>query len=251
MIVLEAQHLEKSFFSHKKGKTVHAVSDVSFSLEQGEFLGVVGPSGCGKSTLAKIVCGLQPADSGELRILDQVICYPYPKETYRSMQMVFQMPQESFDPRVRVGRNITDIQMNFGVPKNEAEKNTYRLLDRVGLSSEYYNKRSKEMSGGECQRAALARTLAVSPRILICDEITSALDVSVQAQILELLKELKSEFNLSALFISHDIALVQGLCDNMMVMQEGKVVEYGRSSDIIRAPSHPFTSVLLDAVLEV
>lgn len=251
MELLNARHLEKSYSSHRGEHTVRAVSGVSFSLGEGEFLGLVGPSGCGKSTLAKMLCGLEPADGGEIRLMGQVITCPYPKSVYRSMQMVFQMPQESFDPRVRVGKNITDIQVNFGASKREAEENTRRLLERVGLSGEYYDKRVRQMSGGECQRAALARSLAVSPKILICDEITSALDVSVQAQILELLKELQSEFHLSALFISHDIALVRGLCDTMMVMREGRVVEYGNSAELIRAPSHPFTRLLLDSVMEI
>ncbi|WP_312038958.1 ABC transporter ATP-binding protein [Desulfosporosinus shakirovi] len=205
MKVLEVTALKKSFYAGEEGRYIHAVDNVSFFLEPGEFLGLVGESGCGKSTLARIVTGLLHPDHGNVVLAgDELRQTPFPKAVYKQMQMVFQNPQDSFDPRRTIGCSIIDIQRNFGVKRAEAQQKMYGLLDRVGLKSTLADRLPLEISGGECQRAAIARAISVSPQIIICDEITSALDVSVQAQILELLEDLRDEMQLSLLFISHD-----------------------------------------------
>lgn len=249
--VLRVEDLDKSFFSSEKGETVHAVDHVSFSLHEGEFLGLVGESGCGKSTIAKLVMGMLPPDEGSVAICGSPMEYPYPREVYKSIQMIFQMPKESFNPRWTMGRNLIQTQKNFGVEKAQAEKVAYRFLELVGLESEFFHKYPRQMSGGECQRAAIARALCASPTVLICDEITSSLDVSVQAQIIELLISIRKEMNLSVLFISHDLALVSGLCDNVLVMNHGKLVESGSIRDVLQNPREAYTKHLMGSILEI
>lgn len=251
MNLIEAKGLDICFFSSKKGKVVHAVDHVSFHIEEGEFLGLVGESGCGKSTIAKLLMGLLKPDAGQIWLKDKEIRYPYSRETYRTLQMIFQMPQDSFDPRRTIGRCIADIQVNFGMHRAEAAKKTIHYLEKVGLEERYAGKYPHQLSGGECQRAAIARAIAVKPEIIVCDEITSALDVSVQAQIIELLQELKKERKISLLFISHDLALVQGLCDRIMVMHNGVIVEEGMAGQVLKTPRHEYTRLLLSSVLEV
>lgn len=251
MNAVEVENLKVSFYSPKSNSFVHAVDDVSFTLGENEFLGLVGESGCGKSTIARMLMGLQIPDGGTIRIKGKEIKPPYPHSMYKQVQMIYQMPQDSFDPRRKVGTCITEIQSNFGVNKREARDFTMHLLTRVGLTEEYYNKYPHEMSGGECQRAAIARSLSLKPDILICDEPTSALDVSVQAQVVELLAQLRKEMKLGVLFISHDLALVQGLCDSVMVMYQGKIVERGSAKEITQNPREDYTRKLLSSVLLV
>ena len=246
---LEVRNLNKTFYS--AGKEQHVVRDVSFALEKGEFLGLVGESGCGKSTIAKLLVGLIRPDSGQIFLDGEELRCPYPKAVYRKIQMVFQMPRESLDPRVRIGKCLKGILTNFGASRAEAESSAVDLLERVGLDKSYMDKLPGEMSGGECQRAAIARALAARPEILICDEVTSALDVSVQAQITDLLLSLKEEGKVSMLFISHDLALVQGICDNLLVMRGGAFEETGSCREILSAPSSAYTQMLIDSVFEV
>lgn len=250
-ILLKVENLDVSFFSGRTGKFVHAVNDVSFDLHEGEFLGLVGESGCGKSTIAKMVVGLVKPDGGKITLNEKEIRYPYQREVYRTLQMIYQMPQDSFDPRRKIGNCIVEIQTAFGKSREEAKKKTLELLHRVGLTDEYFDKYPHEMSGGECQRAAIARSLSLDPKIIICDEITSALDVSVQAQVVELLLSLKKELNISLIFISHDLALVQGLCDHVMVMYSGQIVERGETDAIMHHPQKEYTKLLINSVLEI
>lgn len=250
-VLLQADHLEKAFYSAKTGGVVRAVDDVSFTLEQGEFLGLVGESGCGKSTLAKILTGMIPADAGSVAICGREVTVPFPQEIYRNIQMIFQMPRESFNPRWTIGRTIVQTQKNFGADEKAARARAQQCLAMVGLEPEFYSKYPRQMSGGECQRAAIARALSISPPLVICDEITSSLDVSVQAQIVELLQTLRKEIDLSILFISHDLALVSGLCDRVMVMNTGKLVETGPTAKIVNQPKEDYTRRLLASVLEL
>ena len=249
-IILKADHLKKVFISGKKSMT--AVDDVSFELERGECLGIVGESGSGKSTIAKMITHLESITEGQVFLKGKDITHARGKdlrETYQNIQIVFQMPMESFDPRCTLGDGIGESLRNMGINRTETRTRVENLLERCGLSKEYADRYPHQVSGGQCQRAAIARALAVSPEILICDEATSALDVTVQKQILELLIELKEKENLSFILICHDLALVQAFCDKVLVLYHGKTVEYGAPDDIINHPKMDYTKKLIDSVL--
>ena len=249
-IILKADHLKKVFISGKKSIT--AVDDVSFELERGECLGIVGESGSGKSTIAKMITHLESITEGQVFLKGKDITHARGKdlrETYQNIQMVFQMPMESFDPRCTLGDGIGESLRNMGINRTETRTRVENLLERCGLSKEYADRYPHQVSGGQCQRAAIARALAVSPEILICDEATSALDVTVQKQILELLIELKEKENLSFILICHDLALVQAFCDKVLVLYHGKTVEYGTPDDIINHPKMDYTKKLVESVL--
>lgn len=248
--ILQAQHLKKVFVTGKKSFT--AVDDVSFSLEKGECLGIVGESGSGKSTIAKLLTHLLNITEGKVFLNGKDITDVKGRElreTYKAMQMVFQMPAESFDPRRTLGDGVGESLRNMGMSKAQARKKTEALLQRCGLTPEFADRYPHQVSGGQCQRAAIARALAVEPSILICDEATSALDVTVQKQILELLTELKEKEKLSFLLICHDLALVQAFCEKVLVLSQGKVVEYGTPDEIINHPQMEYTKKLIDSVL--
>lgn len=248
--ILQAQHLKKVFVTGKKSFT--AVDDVSFSLEKGECLGIVGESGSGKSTIAKLLTHLLSITEGKVFLNGKDITDVKGRElreTYKAMQMVFQMPAESFDPRRTLGDGVGESLRNMGMSKAQARKRTEALLQRCGLTPEFADRYPHQVSGGQCQRAAIARALAVEPSILICDEATSALDVTVQKQILELLTELKEKEKLSFLLICHDLALVQAFCEKVLVLSQGKVVEYGTPDEIINHPQMEYTKKLIDSVL--
>lgn len=248
--ILQAQHLKKVFVTGKKSFT--AVDDVSFSLEKGECLGIVGESGSGKSTIAKLLTHLLSITEGKVFLNGKDITDVKGRElreTYKAMQMVFQMPAESFDPRRTLGDGVGESLRNMGMSKAQARKRTEALLQRCGLTPEFADRYPHQVSGGQCQRAAIARALAVEPAILICDEATSALDVTVQKQILELLTELKEKEKLSFLLICHDLALVQAFCEKVLVLSQGKVVEYGTPDEIINHPQMEYTKRLIDSVL--
>lgn len=251
MKILKVKDLNISFYLSDNKRMIHAVNNVTFEIDEGEFVGLVGESGCGKSTVAKIISGLLKPDRGEVYLLRERLKPPFPREIYKKIQIIFQFPQESFDPRKTVGVTITECQMNFGVSRTTAKANTLSLLERVGLGPEFFSRYPHEISGGECQRAAIARAISVSPKLLICDEITSALDVSTQAQIIELLKELRSQLKLSSLFISHDLALVQGICDRIFVMYDGTIVEEGITQTVLTNPKNDYTKLLLASVFDL
>lgn len=248
--ILKAEHLKKVFTSGKK--TFMAVDDVSFELKKGQCLGIVGESGSGKSTIARMITGLEPMTEGTVTLLGKDITDLKAKEmrkVYRDIQMVFQMPVESFDPRRTLGDGIMESLRNMGMSVREAKKRAGELLIRCGLTPEFAARYPHEVSGGQCQRAAIARALAVSPSVLICDEATSSLDVTVQKQVLNLLLELKEKEGLSLLMISHDLALVQAFCDEVLVLYQGKAVELGTPDEIINHPSSEYTRILMDSVL--
>lgn len=249
-VILEAQHLKKVFISGKKSMT--AVDDVSFELRQGECLGIVGESGSGKSTIVKMITHLQSITEGNVILKGKDITNVKGKElreVYKDIQMVFQMPMESFDPRRTLGDGIGESLRNMGLSRKETRERVEKLLERCGLDKEYADRYPHQVSGGQCQRAAIARALAVEPSVLICDEATSALDVTVQKQILELLMELKQKENFSFLLICHDLALVQAFCDRVLVLYHGETVESGTPDEIINHPKMDYTKKLIDSVL--
>lgn len=242
--------MKKVFTSGKKSFT--AVDDVSFQLLRGHCLGIVGESGSGKSTIARMVTRLTDMTQGQVKLLGRDITFAKGKElrqAYREIQMVFQMPMESFNPRWTLGDGIGESLRNLGVSRTETKKKVEELLVRCGLTSDFARRYPHEVSGGQCQRAAIARALAVNPTILICDEATSALDVTVQKQILELLMELKEKEKLAFMLICHDLALVQAFCDEVLVVHQGKVVEQGTPDEVINHPKEEYTKRLIDSVL--
>ena len=249
-VILEAQHLKKVFISGKKSMT--AVDDVSFELRQGECLGIVGESGSGKSTIVKMITHLQSITEGNVILKGKDITNVKGKElreVYKDIQMVFQMPMESFDPRCTLGDGIGESLRNMGLSRKETRERVEKLLERCGLDKEYADRYPHQVSVGQCQRAAIARALAVEPSVLICDEATSALDVTVQKQILKLFMELKQKENFSFLLICHDLALVQAFCDRVLVLYHGETVESGTPDEIINHPKMDYTKKLIDSVL--
>lgn len=249
MSLLEVRDLTKSF--KKNRRTFKAVDNVSFEINDGECLGLVGESGCGKSTTAGIIARLIKEDSGTVIFNGREISGGiYLKTVGQDMQMIFQNPQDSFDPRDTLLEGIMQGAASYKMfGRDELKENAYELLAYVGLKKEYADVKISDLSGGECQRAAIARALICSPKLLICDEATSALDVLVQAQIVELLKRLKSEKNMSMLFITHDIPLSAALCDRIAVMNEGKIVETGEIKRILKEPKSEHTKRLIESVL--
>lgn len=249
--ILEVDDLTKTCSVNGKADFT-AVDHVSFRLYEGETLGIVGESGCGKSTLAKLICRLTSPTAGSIHLCGQDITNARGKElrkAYRQMQMIFQSPVGSFDPRKTIGYGIGESLSNCGLPKAERMARIFSLLEQCGLPREFSERYPHEISGGQCQRAAIARALAVDPKLLICDEATSALDVTVQKQIMDLLIQLKQEQKLSFLFICHNLALVQSFCDRVLVMQEGGIVEEGATEKIIFYPECQYTKRLIDAAL--
>ena len=250
--LLEAEHLTKVFTPRGK-ESFKAVDDVSFSLKAGETLGIVGESGSGKSTLAKMITRLTDITEGTLKFQGKDITKlkrSQLKDVYGNIQMVFQNPVGSFDPRRTLGDGIGESLRNRGIKKAEVTKRVKELLEQCGLADEFAGRYPHEVSGGQCQRAAIARALAIEPKVLICDEATSSLDVTIQKQIMELLGDLKDTHGLSFIFICHNLALVQSFCDKVLVLSDGKVVESGKPDDIINEPQEAYTKKLVDAVFE-
>ncbi|MDD3221622.1 MAG: ABC transporter ATP-binding protein [Clostridia bacterium] len=243
--ILKVNHLKKEFNDSYR---VKALDDVSLEVKEGEILGVVGESGSGKSTLAKVITRLQNADAGDVFLCGENITRLKGntlRKCYRQMGMVFQDASGSFDQRLSIGKSIDEVLENFtDMNEKERTEETERLLEAVGLKKDYRKRRPSQLSGGECQRAAIARAISVKPKLLICDEATSALDVSMQAQIVELIKRLAEEMNMAVLFISHDLALVSSLCDRVAVMYHGSVVEQGEAYEVISSPKNEYTKQL-------
>lgn len=235
--VLSVENLTVSYPS-KQGR-LHAVDGASFELFAGEVLGLVGRSGCGKSTLARAVCRLVEPDAGRILLRGQDVTHVSGADRrayYRSVQMVFQNPAGSFDPRRTLGDGVGESLRNAGVDLEERRKRVAELLIRCGLEPSLAQRYPSQVSGGQCQRAALARALAPRPSVLICDEATSSLDVTVARRIVKLIGSLRDESGLAVLFISHDLALVQAVCSRMLVMSSGRIVESGRPDDVVQHP---------------
>ena len=248
--LVEVEHLKQYFQvrSGFKNMTLKAVDDVSFCIKPGETLGLVGESGCGKTTVGRSLLHLYDPTGGTVRFEGEEVTKKNIQRMRAKMQMVFQNPVGSFDPRRTLGDAIGESLRNKGMSKVERRKKAAELLEQCGLDVSYIDRYPHQVSGGQCQRAAIARALAVEPKVLICDEATSALDVTIQKQIMELLEELKEKHGLSFIFICHNLALVQMFCDRVLVLYEGKVVESGLPDDIINEPKQAYTRKLVDAV---
>lgn len=251
--VLQVDHLSKTF-RHKDRPDIRAVDGVSFSLLPGECLGIIGESGSGKTTLVNMVTRLLDSDEGQILLKEKDITRARGRElrkAYREMQMIFQSPADSFDPRRTLGDGIGESLRNSGMPAVQIRQKIEELLNMCGLPSDFAGRYPHEVSGGQCQRAAIARALAINPSVLICDEATSSLDVTIQQEILNLLNDLRRQKgdSLSILFICHDIALVQQFCGRVLVMYQGRIVEEGLPDDVIREPHHSYTKRLIDSVL--
>ena len=249
--ILRVQNLTKTF-TRSGQSNLTAVNGISFDLLPGECLGIIGESGSGKTTAVNLITRLLDATEGRIFLDGEDITLKTGKSLrmiYRKMQMVFQTPTDSFDPRRTLGDGIGESLRNCGMSRHDADAQAERLLERCGLPASFAGRYPHEVSGGQCQRAAIARALAIEPQILICDEATSALDVAVQKQIMELLEDLKEKKGLSFIFICHNLALVQMFCDRVLVLYEGKVVESGIPDDIINEPKEEYTQRLVDAVL--
>lgn len=251
--ILRVQNLTKTF-TRSGQSNLTAVNGISFDLLPGECLGIIGESGSGKTTAVNLITRLLDATAGTILLDGEDITGMTGKAlraAYRKMQMVFQTPTDSFDPRRTLGDGIGESLRNGGMTKKEAAAEAARLLERCGLSADFAARYPHEVSGGQCQRAAIARALAVKPKLLICDEATSALDVTIQKEILELLNTLRREQGraLSILFICHDISLVQQFCDRVLVMYHGSIVEQGTPDEVICYPQNDYTKRLIDSVL--
>jgi len=234
-----------------RGPGLEVLKGIDLELNRGETLGLVGESGCGKSTLARVIAGLIPATSGKVSLLGHdlgSIDPPTWRALRKQVQLVFQNPYGALNPRRRVGAIIGDPFRIHGLPKGRTMKGEIqRLMEIVGLNPEHYNRFPAEFSGGQRQRIGIARALALSPTLIICDEPVSALDVSIQAQVLNLMRSLQREFGLTYLFISHDLAVVRHVCDRIAVMSAGQIVETGAAETLYRSPQHPYTQKLLAA----
>ena len=231
---LEVSHVSKVF--PVKKQQLHAVSDVNFSISRGEILGIVGESGCGKSTLAKMLVGSLPVSEGKMILNGEdytELTGKKKREFRRNIQMVFQDPLSSFSPRMKIGTYLCEPRRNYdGISKSEAIKEAEELLEKVGLPREFVLRYPHELSGGQLQRVAIARAIAIKPELLICDEATGALDVSIQNQIARLLVELVEEQNMGCIFIGHDLALVRSVTQRIAVMYLGRMVELLDSEDL-------------------
>ena len=249
--LIETKGLTK-YFNTPKG-TLHAVESVSVAINEGETLGVVGESGCGKTTLGRVITRLTDATQGEVLLNGQNILNLRGKQKkiiYDNIQMIFQDPYSSLNPRLSVGNIIEDPLKNSGrkMSRKELQEKAYSLMEQVGLPGRYYNAYPHELDGGRRQRVGLARALALDPRFIVCDEPVSALDVSIQAQILNLLMDLQEEKKLSYMFITHNMFVVEHISNHIMVMYMGQVVEYASKSKLFANPAHPYTKALLNAI---
>ena len=252
--VLEGKNLVRDYHIpgglFTKARTVNAVKGVSFKVDQGKTLAIVGESGCGKSTLARIITLIDPATSGDLLIEGKKvdIAKDLTKEMRRKVQIVFQNPYGSLNPRQKIGDVLAEpLLINTDTPADERRERAMMMLKKVGLQEVHFNRYPHMFSGGQRQRIAIARALMLNPSLLVLDEPVSALDLSVQAQVLNLLSDLQDEFKLTYVFISHDLSVVRYIADDVMVMYFGEAVEYGTRDEVFSDPQHSYTKSLFAA----
>jgi ABC-type glutathione transport system ATPase component len=255
MSLLDVKNLSRSFHRRQgfppRRTSLRAVNDVSFEQDERETLALIGESGAGKSTTARLVARVVASDSGSVTF-DGIDWLGLDRESLRKarskMQMVFQDPYTSFDPRITIGSSIGEpLLVHQRLGRAERDAHTATLLDRVGLATRYMSRYPRELSGGQLQRAAIARALTTRPKLIICDEPVAALDVLIRAQVLNLLKDLQDEFGTAYLFITHDLSIVRAFADKVAIMQNGEIVEQGDVGQIYSDPRHPYTRKLLDA----
>lgn len=255
--LLSVRNLVKTFsvssgLLGKKHQTLKAVDGLSLELETGETLGVVGESGCGKSTTGKLITGLLPCDEGEILLEhDNITNLPAKRmrPLRRKIQMIFQDPYSSLNPRLRIGDIVSEPLKIHKLGSNvEIREEVMALLEKVGLNPSHYHRYPHEFSGGQRQRIGIARALALKPKLIIADEPVSALDLSIQAQIINLLQDLQQEFNLTYLVIAHDLSVIEHMCDRVAVMYLGRIVEMASARQIYEQPRHPYGEALLNAV---
>ena len=253
--ILKVKNVSKVFSS--KGVDIRAVNDISFEVKQGETIGIVGESGCGKTTLGRCIVNAYQPTEGEILYTSedgndvsfQNVSKEVGKIIRKEVQMIFQDPYSSLDPRMTVFDIISEpLRANFKLSKAEIEERVKSIAVKVGLNPSYLKRYPHAFSGGQRQRIGIARALVLMPRLIVCDEAVSALDVSVQAQVINLLKDLQKEMNLSYLFISHDLSVIEHISDKVGVMYLGQMVEFASSEDLFRKPFHPYTEALLSAV---
>lgn len=252
--LLEVRGLKKDFVSkgNKGTKTVHALSGIDFSVRAGETFGLVGESGCGKTTVGRVICCLTNSTAGQV-IFDGKDLFslskPELKKTRKDIQMIFQDPFASLDPRMTIGQILTEPLIIHGIGDRVSRRKTAeQFLERVGLQPSYFNRFPHEFSGGQRQRIGIARALILNPKLVICDEPVSALDVSVQSQILNLLNELQKEMGLTYIFIAHGLNVVKYISDKVGVMYLGRMAEIAPSDELFCKPMHPYTSALLSSI---
>ena len=248
--ILEIDNLYKSYWIAKEKGFHDVLKGINIQIKKGEIVGLVGESGCGKSTVAKVIFGLTPADAGKVKIDGEVADYRYPKKFFKKIQMIFQMPTDSFNPKLTIGKTLIEVQRNFNskLSRQEAAAKAEEYLTMMELPVEYMSKYPMQLSGGECQRVAIARALLIEPDVLICDEMTSSLDVSVQAEIMNKLLELKEEKGFSVLFITHDLVLAGSMCDRIVVMNQGEFIEEGPAYDILNNPKNEYTQNIINSI---
>lgn len=251
-ILLNIQCVSKEF--EKQGCKHKALNGVSLQVAKGEILGITGISGSGKSTLLKMIAGLQLPTAGQIEFKGVDIFNAYkmkPIQVYSDLQMIFQNPKGSFHPKRTIRKSmVLHLKKLTSVPvsKKVCNDRIDELFRKVGLDSALADQYPKQLSGGQCQRAAIARALSSNPSVLLCDEITSALDTTVQARVIDLLKEINQEFDIAILFVTHDLSLAYNFCENLLVFHDGNCVEYGKTSDIIQNPQHEHTKELLSSI---
>lgn len=251
MALVEIKHLKK-YYNTPRG-LLHAIDDVTMDIEKGKTIGIVGESGCGKSTLGKTLIRMEDATDGEVYFDGKEVTHMSQhefKNMRMRMQMIFQDPYASLDPRMSVSQLIAEPIQTYHLAKNkkELDEMVFQLMEEVGLAKRLANSYPHELDGGRRQRIGIARALSLNPEFIVCDEPVSALDVSIQAQIINLLKELQEKYNLTYLFISHDLSVVEYISDTVGVMYLGNLVEYGTTEDIFRNPLHPYTEALFSAI---
>lgn len=255
-VILEIKNLKKYYEINrglfKKPQIIKAVNDINFHVKKGEILSIVGESGCGKSTTAKLLTGIEKATSGEIHFNKKRLMHfsSHDWEEYRKkVQIIFQDPYSSLNPRWNVGKIIAEpMLLNTNLSPKEIRQKVYEIMQKVGLLPEWFERYPHQFSGGQRQRIGIARALILNPEVIVCDEPVSALDVSIQAQVLNLLLDLQDEFNLTYIFISHDLGVVEHISDRIIVMYFGDIVEENDVDTLLSNPQHDYTKKLLSAI---
>lgn len=262
-IIIQAQNLvkvyksKKSIFSQKR-EEIRAIDDVSFEIKRGQIMGLIGESGCGKTTVGKALLNLTPVDSGKVVFQGKSIydtgnhlpCnYKEMESLRKQMQMIFQNPSSCLNPKKNIEQLVSEgVRKHKICSKAETREYCLNILRQCGLEEKYFLNYPSELSGGQKQRVGIARALALNPEFIVCDEITSSLDVSVQAQILNLLLDIKEQREMTYLFISHNLEIVKGMCDEVMIMYKGCIVERAKSRELFENPKHPYTQLLIESL---